>query len=109
MESPTVGAGVELDSEALSLTSGTFSVEVSSATGAGDEAVDGVDSSSDLAAGSSKRRRILGDSLSTTIFACFLFLSARAAEAEGDRVLEDDMAKGGECDGDVVVVTMLRR
>ena len=109
MESPAVGAGVEFDSEALSLTSGTFSMEESSGAGAGDEADDGVDCSSDLAEGSSKRRRIFGDSLRMTIFPCFLFLSARATEAEGERVLEDDMAMNEDRNGDVEVVTVLRK
>jgi hypothetical protein len=47
-----------------------------------------------LAGGSWKRRSILGGSLSMTTFPCFLFLSTRAAEAEGERpgVLEEDTA-----------------
>lgn len=96
-----VGAGVELDSEALSLTSGSFKGDASSSGGAGDEASDGDDCSSDLAERFSNRRRSLGDNLNVTIFSCFLFLSARAIEADGDRpaVLEDDGAMGydGEC------------
>lgn len=91
--SPFEGAGVELDSEALSLISGTFKVEASSATGAGEEADDGVDSSSSLAEGGSKRCRSLGDNLRTTTLPCFLFLSTRMAAAEGDRVVfEDEIA-----------------
>lgn len=88
--SPFEGAGVELPSEALSLMSGTFNVEASSTTGAGEDAEDGVGSSSSLAEGGSKRCRTLGDNLRITIFACFLFLSPRLVAVEGDRVVFDD-------------------
>lgn len=106
LASGPVGAGVELVSEALSLTSGIFKVEVSSTAGVGDGADEGDNCSSDFAAGSSKRRRIFGDSLRTTIFACFLILSARA-DAEGERpgVFEDDMTVDGvrKCCGETLV------
>ena len=102
LASPFVGAGVELDSEALSLTSGTLSVELSSGTGAGDEADEGVDCSSSLvgtgsgSGSGSKRLSNFGDIFSTTIFACFLFLSERATAVEGDRVeVAEDTAMAG--------------
>lgn len=85
-----VGAGVEADSETLSLISGTLSVELSSTAGAGDETAEGCDRSSTSRAGTKKRRKSFGGSLITAILDCFLFLSVRV-EAEGDRVLEDDM------------------
>jgi len=91
LDASPFGAGVEFDSEALSLTSGTFNVGRSSAAGAGEDAEEVVDCSSVLGAGSSKRRSNLGDSLSMTVFPCFLLLSGRA---EGDRpgVLDDETA-----------------
>ena len=85
-----LGAGVDADSEALSLISGTFRVVVVSGCGAGSEVTGIGDGSSDLTGSSWKRRRFLGESLSTTNLAFFLLLSARFA-AEGDRVLEGDI------------------
>lgn len=85
------GAGVELDSDALSWLSGAFTVGWSSTTGAGEEADDVADGSSVLVAGSSKRRSSWGDSLSTTILPCFLPLSGRA-DGERPGVLDDEMA-----------------
>ena len=46
------GAGVELDSEALSLFSEVFTMVASSTAGAGDEATEAADCSSDLGVGS---------------------------------------------------------
>ena len=93
--STPLGAGVDADSETLSLISGTFRVLTSWATGAGEEVADVEDCSSDLIRRSVKRRSSLGASFRTTILLLFLFLSARV-EAGGDRVLEDDMALDSE-------------
>jgi hypothetical protein len=84
------GAGVEADSDALSLISGIFKVDLSSSAGAGDEATEAGDSSSDLTCRERNRRSCLGGSLNMTILLCFLFLSARVG-AEGDLVLDEDI------------------
>jgi hypothetical protein len=89
-----LGAGVDVESEALSLTSGTFKVSLSSATAAGDEAAEAGDCSSDFTGFSWKRRRSFGASFSTTTLVRLLFLSARI-EADGDRVVEADMVVDG--------------
>lgn len=96
-ESVVVGAGVELDSEALSLASEGFNVVASSTAGAGEEPAEAVDCSSDLGVGSWKRRSILGDSLSMAILVCFFVLSALGREAEGDLpgVVEDETGMVG--------------
>jgi hypothetical protein len=80
-----LGAGVELDSEPLSLTFGAWSMESSSANGTGDDAREGVDPSSSFVDTGSNCRNNFGDSLNVIIFVGFLFLSPRAIEAEGDR------------------------
>lgn len=90
--STPLGAGVDADSEPLSLTSGTFKVELSSGAGAGDDATDAGDGSSDLTL---NRRSSFDDNLRTTILDCFLFLSVRV-EADGDLVLEEDIFAGQE-------------
>lgn len=91
LTSPLEGAGVELDSEVLSLISGTFNVGASSTTGAGEEADDGVDSGSSLGAeGGSKRCKSLGETLSMITLPCFLFLSPRIVVAGGDPVVFED-------------------
>lgn len=88
--SPFVGAGVALDSDGLSFVSNGFGEELSSTTGAGEEATDGVDGSSSCVEGGSRVLRKARGTLSTTTCDCFLFFSAREVEAEGDRVLEAD-------------------
>lgn len=91
LASPFEGAGVELDSEVLSLISVIFKAGTSSSTGAGEEADDCVDScSSSLAEGGSKRWRSFGEILRMTTLPCFLFLSPRAVVAAGDPVVFED-------------------
>ena len=60
------GAGVEADSDALSLTSGAFSVRLPPSAGAGDEATEADDCSSDFIAGFWKRRSDFVDNLRIT-------------------------------------------